>query len=159
MEVGRVWVEVFLPFDPAAYVSFLELAEALGGGETGIAAAAKADPALAERALAPIDSQGEAMTAPELQELADLFLLESRKMDAKHDYQARSSLKVVGSFINDEHVASPKFWPGAWVIVFTADPVSVEFKGIENGDYNAVSFNASVIKRPVVANVGTQEAA
>lgn len=153
MTEGRVWVEAYLPFNPEAFASFAAKAAELGTGIEGWKAAAAAEPELASKALTPIDSQGEAMLPADLELLADGFLVESRKVDAYHDMQARPGVQVVGSFLNTPEVASPKFWPGAWVVVLRIAPDAPEFQAVEKGELNAVSFMAMVRKFPIAPKV------
>lgn len=150
MEQGRIWVEAYLPFDPQAFADFTRKALELGGGPDGYRAAATADPAMARKALDPIDSHGEAMLAQDLEALADGFLVESRKIDVNHDEQARAGVAVVGSFLNTPEVASPNYFPGAWVVVIKVESWTPEFKAIKSGALNAVSFQAIVHKIPIV---------
>lgn len=144
MERGRVWVEAYLPFDPEAYRAFARLAATLGPGVDGYRLAAEQDPDLASRALTPIDSHGEAMLAEDLEQLADAFMLQSRRIDVQHDNETRKTAHVVGSFVNTPEIGSPNFWPGAWVVVLAIDPGSPEFEQIKAGQLNAVSFQAIV---------------
>jgi hypothetical protein len=146
MERGLVWVEAYLPFDVAAFSDFTALIKQHGTAQ----AAAKADPELARKALEPLDSQGEAMLADDLEKLAHCFVVESRKMDVQHDQRARGTVQLVESFLNGPEVASPNFWPGAWVTVFEVQRGSAEWTAIEKGDLNAVSFQADVFKFPVI---------
>lgn len=153
MVEGRVWVEAYLPFNPEAFAAFAAKAAELGTGLAGWKAAAAADPELATKALTPIDAHGEAMLAGDLEALADGFLVESRKMDAYHDQRVRPGVDLVGSFLNTPEVASPKFWPGAWVVIFRVAPDAPEFAAVEKGELNAVSFQAMVRKFPIVPKV------
>lgn len=148
---GLVWVEAYLPLDPAAFAAFEVLRASLGSA----VAAAASDPELARRALTPIDSHGEAMLAADVEKLAHRFVLQSRKMDLQHSEEASPALAVVESFVNGPEVASPHFWPGAWVVVFEVAPGSPEWKGIESGALNAVSFQADVRKIAVHAGGST----
>lgn len=145
MDAGLVWVEAYLPFDVQAFADFSELVAKSGSA----VAAQKIDPELCKRALDPLDAHGEAMLPEDLQQLAHSFLIESRKMDVGHDQRARSTVHLVESFLNTAEIASPKFWPGAWVAVFKVDPGSAEWAKIERGELNAVSFQADVFKIPV----------
>lgn len=147
MQRGLIWVEVYLPFDAAAFAAFTALVLQLG---SAVAAAAH-DPDLAKRALTPIDAHGEAMLAEDVEALAHGYLADSRAMDVMHDQSARSSLTVVESFVNGPEVASPHFWPGAWVIVMRVDPGSPEWDAIDAGKLGAVSFQAKVVKVPIKA--------
>lgn len=146
LALGLVWVEAYLPLDVEAFGAFNDLIRTAGSA----AAAAQQDPDLARRALTPVDTHGEAMLQEDVQALAHRFLTDSRKMDVQHDESARSSLRVVESFVNGPEVASPNFWPGAWVVVFSVAPGSQEWADIEAGRLNAVSFAGSVIKIKVV---------
>jgi len=150
MEEGRIWVEAYLPFDAAAFAAFTRKALELGGGSDGYRLAADADPALARKALDPIDSHGEAMLPVDLETLADSFLIQSRKIDVMHDEQARAGVHVVGSFLNTDEIASPHYFPGSWVTVLKVEPWTPEFKAIKAGTLNAVSFQAVVSKVPIV---------
>jgi hypothetical protein len=150
MEQGRVWVEAYLPFDAGAFAEFTRKALELGGGDQGYRLAAQADPELARKALDPIDAHGEAMLPEDLETLADGFLVQSRKIDVMHDENARAGINVVGSFLNTPEVASPNFYPGAWVTVIKVEAWTPEFRAIKAGTLNAVSFQALVSKIPVV---------
>lgn len=145
MTEGLVWVEAYLPFDPESFAAFAAKARELGSA----VAAATADPALAAKALDPIDAHGEAMLLEDLALLAHTFLVESRKIDVMHDEAARSSVRVVESFVNTPEVASPNYYPGAWVVVLKIDPGSPEWAEVEKGAIDAVSFQAFVKKVPV----------
>lgn len=140
LELGLVWAEVYLPFDVEAFAEFAALERKLGS----TAAAAKADPGLFDRAITPIDSQGEAMLPEDLELLAHRFLSVSRKFDADHDEAARKSVVLVESFINGPEVQSPHFFPGSWVAVFQVAKGSPEWERIEAGELRAVSFQAFV---------------
>lgn len=135
---GLVWFEVYLPVDLAAVAEFAALAKSAGSA----VAAASLDPDLATRALTPIDSQGEAMQAEDLRLLAHRWLTVSRKVDADHDKIERPTIQVVESFLNGPEVASPKFWAGAWVVVFLFDLASEEWARFLAGEIQAVSFMA-----------------
>lgn len=150
MEEGRIWVEAYLPFDPAAFQAFTRKALELGGGAAGYRAAALVDPELARRALEPIDAHGEAMLPADLEALADRFLVQSRRVDVQHDEVARAGVHVVGSFVNGPEIASPNFWPGAWIVVLKVESWTPEFQAIKAGTLNAVSFQAYVRKVPIV---------
>jgi hypothetical protein len=152
-EEGRLWVEAYLPFDPQAFEAFTRRALDLGGGSAGYQAAAAADPELARRALEPIDAHGEAMLAADLEALADRFLVQSRRVDVQHDEKTRAGVHVVGSFVNTPEIASPQFYPGAWVVVLKVEAWTPEFTAIKLGRLNAVSFQAVVTKVPIVVNV------
>lgn len=160
LERGRIWVEAYLPFDAAAFAEFTRLAVQLGaGGPANYRAAAASDPALARRALDPIDSHGEAMLPADLEALADRFIRESRKIDVQHDESARQGVHLVGSFVNGPEIASPHYFPGAWVTVLDVEPWTPEFQAIKAGTLNAVSFQAYVRKVPIVPLVQAAQAA
>lgn len=144
---GVVWVEVYLPFDAAAFQAFSALMATKGSAVE----AAKADPALASKALEPIDAHGEAMLPSDLEALAFGFLTSSRKIDVMHDQNARASVAVVQSFVNTPEIASPNFYPGAWVVALKMAPGSPEFEAAVAGGIDAVSFQTTVVKRPVAA--------
>jgi len=152
MDEGLVWVEVYLPFDPDAFRSFMALTAKHGSA----AAAAALDPELASKALDPIDSEGEAMMAPDLQQLAHGYLAGSRKVDVMHDEAAIETVQIVESFRNTEEVGSPHFAAGAWVVVLKVDKGSEEWRRIEANELDAVSFMAWTTKIPVAT---TPEAA
>lgn len=141
METGEVWVECYLPFSPEALLAFDQLVAAHAGDAD---AAIEADPELAELALAPIDSYMEAMLAHDVVTLAERFLVESRKIDVMHDQRERASVRIVQSFVNDEQIASPLYFPGAWVAKLVVDPGSLEWSMIEDRIIDAVSFSAWV---------------
>lgn len=145
---GLVWVEVYLPFDVEAWSGFQALVTKHGGD---LVKAEAADPVLASKALTPIDAHGEAMTADDLQQLAHGFLVSSRKIDVMHDQAARASVQVVESFRNTEEIASPNFYPGAWVLCLKVAPGSDEWKALEGGTLDAVSFETTVVKVPRAA--------
>lgn len=150
MTEGRIWVEAYLPFDAGAFADFTRKAMALGGTSEAYRAVQVSDPELAAKALTPIDAHGEIMLAEDLEALADAFLVESRKTDVMHDEQDRPGVHVVGSFVNTPEIASPLYWPGAWVVVLKVDPGTPEFLAIKAGTLNAVSFQAVVNKVPVI---------
>ena len=149
LEDGLIWVEVYLPFDPVAFSEFQRLAVKLGSGRK----AAESDPHLAERALTPIDSHGEAMLSEDVRKLAHRFLVKSRKHDVMHDERPRDGITLVESFLNGPEVDSPNFWPGAWVVVMRVAKGSEAWARIESGELDAVSFQAYVKKQPIVAIV------
>lgn len=146
MAEGLVWVEVYLPFDPSAYVDFVQL---VGAHKGDAVAAAAADPELASKALTPIDAHGEAMLAGDVVALAHAYQVQSRKMDVGHDRQARASCQVVETFVNGPEIASPNFYPGSWVIVVKVAPGTPEWTALEAGTLDAVSFEGLVYKQPV----------
>lgn len=141
---GLVWVEAYLPLDLDALADWTALE-----AEVGQEAAIKQDPDLFARAITPIDSQGEGMTADQLELLAHRYLAISRKMDADHDLAVRDSVQVVESFINGPEIASPHFYPGAWVTVLKFDTSSPEWDRVQKGDLQAVSFMAYVDRTPI----------
>lgn len=149
MTEGLVYVEAYLPFDPEAFGDF-QTAVKLHGNAVKAAAA---EPELARKALDPIDTHGEAMLPGDLLELAHGFLTRSSKMDVGHDEQARTSIAVVESFVNTPEIASPHFFPGAWVVVVKVEPGSDEWAAIEAGELDAVSFQATVLKVPVTVKI------
>ena len=152
MSAGLVWVEAYLPLNVEAFAQYSDLVHELGS----YAAANAADPALAEKALTPIDSHGEAMLAEDVEQLGRGFL-ESRRMDTEHDYVTNSDLTLVESFINGPEVESPHFYPGAWVVVFKAEPGTQTFDDINAGRLNAVSFATGVVKVPVTATAAKDD--
>ena len=146
MVEGLIYVEAYLPFDPVAFAEFAELVAKAGGVEV----AAASNPVLASKALEPLDSQGEAMLAQDLIQLAHGFITDSGRVDVMHDQQARKSVNVVQSFVNTPEIASPNFYPGAWVVAIKLEPGSVEWAKVEAGELDAVSFQALVAKVPVL---------
>lgn len=144
---GIVYVEAYLPFNPDAFGDFQVLLAKHAGD---VAAATRADPILASKALEPVDLHGEAMLQGDVIDLAHRFLLQSRKMDVQHDQQARDSLQVVETFVNTPEIESPHWFPGAWVVAFKVADGSEEWDLIEDGTLDAVSFEALVAKLPVV---------
>ena len=146
MEQGLVWVEVYLPFDPVSFADFQAAVKEYGSAVE----AEKALPDLARKALTPIDTHGEAMLAADLEQLAHAFLVRSRKHDVEHDEAVVGSVHTVESFLNGPEVASPHFWPGAWVVVLKVDRDSEEWRRIESGELDAVSFQAFVSKQPII---------
>lgn len=147
MQQGLVWVEAYLPFDPPAFAAFQALVMVHGSA----AAAALADPALADRALTPIDSHGEAMLQEDVLLLAERFLHQSLQMDLQHDFIARDDVRAVQSFVNTPEIGSPHFWPGAWVVVLRVEPDSAAWALVESGAVSAVSFAGNVSKKTIVA--------
>lgn len=146
---GLVMAEVYLPFDAVSFGEFQELVIANGGDYDAAAAAA---PELAHKAMMPIDSHGEAMLAPDIKAMAFEFV-ERRAVDVQHDNEARPTVKVVQSFINDDLVASPHYWPGAWVLGVKVDTSSDEWAKIERGEIGAFSFQARVSKARVMVKI------
>ena len=149
LEDGLVWVEVYLPFDAQAFFDFQELVRKTGNAE----AAAEADPELADRALTPIDTHGEAMLQEDVTKLAHRFLTKSRKHDVMHDERPVESVQTVESFVNGPEVESPHFYPGAWVVVLKVEKGSEVWDRIDSGELDAVSFQAFVSKTPIAAAV------
>ena len=149
MSEGLVWVECYLPFDPEAFHEFTAKCAELGGAVLAEAA----HPELARKALTPIDTQGEAMLADDLLQLAHGFMVQSRKIDVMHDEDTRPTVQIVQSFVNTPEINSPNFWPGAWVAVLKVDEGSEEWDAIESGELNAVSFQALVGKMPITARL------
>ena len=149
MTEGLIWLECYLPFDTVAFNQYVQKFAELGSAE----AVRKFDSDLADRALTPIDTQGEAMLPADVLQLAHSFLVQSRKIDVMHDEQARSTVQVVQSFVNTAEIASPHFWPGSWVAVLKLDPGSAEWAAVDDGDLSAVSFQALVNKLPITARL------
>lgn len=124
---GLAWFEVYRPFDAEAFAQFGLLMHEHGSAVK----AAAADPDLAEKAIGPIDSQGEAMLPADLRQLAHRFVSLSRKVDVQHDEDARPSVTVAESFVNTEEIASPHFGEGAWVAVLKFDTASDEWARVQ----------------------------
>lgn len=148
LEQGLVWVEVYLPFDLQAFAAFSQVVKANGGD---VVKAATADPEIASKALTPIDAHGEAMIPADLQKLAHGFLVESRQIDVLHDTTVRKSVAVVESFLNTPEIGSPQFYPGAWVVCLRLEPDSAEWKAVDSGALDAVSFQTDVFKTMIAA--------
>ncbi len=146
MQEGLLYVEAYLPLDTQAFAEFSHLVAKVGAEQ-----AAADNPELAKKALTPIDSHGEAMLQEDLIQLAHAFLVESRKMDVQHDEDARDALDIVQSFVNTEEIASPHYWPGAWVVVVRVKKGTPEWDAVESGELDAVSFAARVHKIAVTA--------
>lgn len=147
MTEGLVYVEAYLPFDPAAFHAFAAKMAQHGSA----AKAAKADPELAEKALTPIDTDGEAMLQEDVIKLAHRFVTQSQKMDIMHDLTPDRGARVVQTFVNTPEIASPLWWPGAWVVVLKVEKGSEAWQRIESGELGAVSFQANVGKQPIAA--------
>ena len=155
---GVVYAEVYLPIDFDALLEFEALvaarvrAEGISYDEAVLDVSAS-QPELADRALRPIDSQGEFMRAHTVQALAELWMRSSRAFDTDHNRQATEACWVIGSFVNDATIASPSFWPGAWVVVFRFDKASAEWASIVSGERQAVSFMAWTADETVTIRV------
>lgn len=149
---GLLYVEAYLPFDPVAWAEFeaLRMSPAAKGSAKK---AAELNPQLAEKALTPIDTHGEAMLQPDVCRLARNFIVQKCGVDVMHDEQDRASLAVVESFVNTPEIASPNFWPGAWVVVIKVSPGTPEWDAVEGGTLDAVSFQGLVNKVPIVAKL------
>lgn len=150
MQEGLIWAEVFLPFDPVAFATFEALALQAGS----YAAAGALNPELATKALAPIDAHGEAMPADDLLVFAHGWLDGPRKMDVLHDEVVSKAIMVVESFVNTPEIASPHFYPGAWVLCLQLAPGSPEWAGVDSGALDSLSFQTTVTKRRIVASLG-----
>lgn len=155
MREGLVWIEAYLPLDVAAYAEFMDLTMSAHAGDP--VAAAAASPDLASKALTPVDAHGEAMLPEQVVKLAHEHVLRGARIDLMHDEVARDDVRLVESFVNGPEVASPNFWPGAWVVVLKVDPASPVFAAVDAGVLDAVSFQAWVIKQPVVINLAAVE--
>lgn len=155
MEQGLVYVEAYLPFDAEAFAGFVELVGKQDGKTQAerVSKAALADPDLCAKALDPVDTHGEAMLQDDVVALAHRFVTQSSKMDVMHDRVARGSVAVVETFVNTPEIASPHFWPGAWVVVLKVDPGTPEWDDLEAGKLDAVSFQGVVTKVPVTVTV------
>lgn len=146
---GLVWVEVYRPMDMAAWKDFSALVKSAGS----IEAAAVQDPALAERALTPVDWYGTGMLPHDLEAFAHAYLVLSRQVDVQHDQRPIDSARIVQSFLNTAEIASANYWPGAWVVVIEVDPASDAWKAIESGKINAVSIMAFCRVLNVIADL------
>lgn len=161
MSEGLIWVEAYLPFDPSAFADFQALAiKHSVDGTPNWAVAGAVSPELAAKALDPIDSHGEAMIQEDVIALAHAYLGEyGQRMDVMHDQTALKGTRVVETFVNTAEIASPHFAPGAWVTVIKLEPGSEEWADVESGALDAVSFQANVVKIPIVVRAPDPEAA
>jgi hypothetical protein len=146
---GLIWVEVYRPCPSAAWKEFSALCKTAGG----IVPAAAQDPALAERALTPIDWYGTGMLPADLESFAHAYLVLSRQVDVQHDQNPINDARIVQSFLNTAEIASPHYWPGAWVVVIEVDPGSAVWTAIEAGKINAVSIMAFCRVVSVIADL------
>lgn len=153
MTRGLLYVEAYLPADLEALAAFEALAATAHKGD--YVAAAKAQPELAAKALTPIDSHGEGMLQDDVIALAHLVIKRGGKMDVMHSElhavapKANPNLALVQTFVNTPEIASPHYWPGAWVAVVEVKRDSPEWADVVSGKLNAVSFMAVVTKVPV----------
>jgi len=99
-------------------------------------------------ALDQIDNHGEFMLPSHLTKLAHDFISNCRVV--KIDHQGEDQfVDVVESWINDDRVQSPNFYPNAWVITLSAARAPDIAEKIENGELPAVSFSALVHEQEV----------
>lgn len=148
---GLLYVEAYLPVDLEALAQFEALAATDHAGD--YVKAAKASPELAAKALTPIDSHGEAMLQDDVIALAHLVIKRGGKIDVMHDQAPSGNARLVQTFVNTPEIASPNYWPGAWVTVIEVAKGSPEWAMVESGALNAVSFMAVVTKVPVALQI------
>lgn len=89
-----------------------------------------------------VDTDGEAMTADQIEKLAHDFMLRSQKIDIGHDEIARE-IAVVESFMAREN--DPEFTPKAWVMGAKIFSDSVWDRVISK-ELTAFSFSAYAVK-------------
>jgi hypothetical protein len=102
-----------------------------------------------------IDSQGDCMTAEEIQKTAYLFMEKGRlsKIDTNHDLQANGSY-VVENFIARD--GDPTFIPGSWVVGVKVPDANVWAK-IKKGELNGFSFDGVGFREPTTLQVEIPE--
>ncbi len=161
MSEGLIWVEAYLPFDPSAFADFQALAiKHSSDGTPNWAVAGAISPELAAKALDPIDSHGEAMIQEDVIALAHAYMGEhGQRMDVMHDQVVLKGTRVVETFCNTPEIESPHFAPGAWVTVIKLEPGSEERAQVDSGALDAVSFQANVVKIPIVVRAPDPETA
>ena len=102
-----------------------------------------------------IDSQGDCMTAVEIQKTAYRFMEAMRlsKIDTNHDLQVNGSY-IVENFIARE--GDPTFIPGSWVVgVKVPDPKVWAL--IKSGELNGFSFDGVGYREPTTLTVDVPE--
>jgi len=87
-----------------------------------------------------VDSQGEAMTAPEIKKMAHLFLEKGiiKNIDENHN-QIPSGCVVVESYFVDWEGHPDGFVKGAWVLVTRIEPDEL-WEKVKSGELNGYSF-------------------
>lgn len=86
------------------------------------------------------DSQGDFMTADEIEQMAWNFMQSGnlRNIDREHDQRFVHGDCIVESFI--ARTADPDFIPGAWVVaIHVPDPL--QWSLVKNGTYNGLSMD------------------
>lgn len=97
------------------------------------------------------DSQGDRMTAEEIQKTAYLFMQKGRlaKIDTNHN------LKVNGSYVVENFIArdgDPTFIPGSWVVGVKI-PDKATWEMVEKGELNGFSFDGSGFREEVEVEI------
>jgi hypothetical protein len=98
-----------------------------------------------------VDTHGEFMTRPDIEQLAHKFMLKalSRKIDVNHDNQdGRAS--AVESFIARD--TDPDFTPGAWVLGVKVFDRAL-WRKIKSGEITGFSMQARVRQIPMVVDM------
>jgi hypothetical protein len=98
-----------------------------------------------------IDSDGETMTAEEIQKLAHEFIAQGKisSIDLEHDH-VPCGAKVVESFIARK--GDPDYHEGAWVLGVRLEDGEI-WDAVKSGEINSYSFNAWVAKEPKTVEV------
>lgn len=99
-----------------------------------------------------IDTDGEAMTAPEIEKMAHNFLMNglTNKIDVGHSYEESGCL-VIESFIARKNDPDG-FVTGAWVVGAKIIPDEL-WVSVKKGEINGFSFAGAVAKRTVQVEV------
>lgn len=99
-----------------------------------------------------IDTDGEAMTAAEIEKMAHSFLMRggTSKIDVQHDY-AESGCHIVESFIARKNDPDG-FLEGAWVLGVKVVPDEL-WEEVQKGELNGFSFAGGVNSKRVYATV------
>lgn len=99
-----------------------------------------------------VDTDGEAMSADEIEKMAHRFLASGRvgNVDVTHNYQ-KSGCVIVESFIARKSDADG-FVEGSWVLGVKVVPDEL-WEAVKKGELNGFSFAGEVKKIPVTAKV------
>jgi hypothetical protein len=100
------------------------------------------------------DSQGDYMTADEIEKMAHAFMRNGnlKGIDRDHDQAAIHNDCVVESFI--ARPGDPDFIPGSWVVgIHVPDPL--QWQAVKDGKYNGLSMDgdAERIEKTITLNV------
>lgn len=100
------------------------------------------------------DSDGEFMTAPEIQKMAHKFVCDGRltQVDQQHDNTTTEGVQIVESFIARK--GDPDFLEGAWVVGVHVNDDDTWAK-VKKGELNGFSMEALVLReeREVELNI------